>query len=1214
MALLGLFHKKDKQKSSRSNTPSKAETSAASVSDATSIAETDRKKSIPQINIDDLPAFRPPQIPYSPTSRSEANVNQIRPPPSKASLFGGYAESDETNITDVPASTSNHNSAKKSGGLFAWAHRDRKKSKPSEPLPELKVDLGSDSFNLRSFRHIGAESPHSIDVPRPTSSLSPTYMTPPARPRPRENSVNSDSSQRVSVAAFREMAARTRNNTPSPSLRPPSSVDLSSPSHLRPPLTTRPGQTRNSTARALSSATSSDSSESEESESDDSTGSATLRPNRDNTITKRSTKASTELGHRTTRTTPSPGQSRPRLSVGQSDSAQIGRGNGNQVMSRPRASASTSALHPNAAAKRASLRAASATQPPLPVVAPSRRKTADSDSDASTSSDSEDSDDAPLAKFVIPRRPGSSASNATTSSRPRAPSKPLIDITAMTTPPIPSLTSSPSDQSPSPPEKEKEEKTRPTHSSKPSLGDRLARLAQNVNTKSIENLSDVSPIGRRSLDARPMLEPERERGRTPPSRSQTAPLGTLDSSTSSPLATLNISPPSPSAARKINRRSLSSPNAAVFDLTDTTPIVPTPIRERSPPPAFSVTSRPISTFSQSSKDALTSNQNTPQTTHSSPQDIAQTQPQHTHTSSSTSASTIRVVTSPPSSPPAVRLSHALHQPSSPAAASFMSTSSSGATLTVPGASEPILRNPPPRSSSRQSTLVPNSGAKPTDGFTGGGLLSTPAADPATHKKPEMPSYARGGMSNSPPSQTRNGRTRSSTMEPKLESHPHRYAESLAPSSARKASNVETMSTKTVPTPPRISTSSVTTTPPSSTSRPRSSTVNHIPSPSSGLPPPKPFATKSAMRGNSPASSTGDSSSGRTPLTPADGSDIGHNGKHGGSSGVSVSGSSGLSHPASAISRKKAPGEGHRKRPSVTFDDVSDKEMRNDEERRKERRRSEAKAAIELGKVVNGQISLDDDDEDEDAPLNPSMGPRMSMANPMMNFTPATPIAWRPPSSVMGSPMSAQSFSMFPMPPPNADPAFLVAHQQAMMVAKQAYQYAVAQQAMAQANEEWERGSTATSAYGGFGGGMGMGGMGGMNMNPMGMPMGGMFGNPYAMGMQGWPGAGMMFPSSAQSMYAGSVIGGSEMNFGGGGGGGGGWGSKSEYGGPTSNRNSAMLRQRQESHAPSSQSVVGGASSSQQQNRPGPRPRTKTAPSSRQAPPPSSWKASPQRPL
>ena len=92
----------------------------------------------------------------------------------------------------------------------------------------------------------------------------------------------------------------------------------------------------------------------------------------------------------------------------------------------------------------------------------------------------------------------------------------------------------------------------------------------------------------------------------------------------------------------------------------------------------------------------------------------------------------------------------------------------------------------------------------------------------------------------------------------------------------------------------------------------------------------------ALRGNSPASSTGDSSSGLTPITPVDGAEI----------------------RAASAARKR----GHRKSSSAAFDEASrgrlalreqEKAETSDpeESRRRERRRSEAKAAIEVSVFV-----------------------------------------------------------------------------------------------------------------------------------------------------------------------------------------------------------------------------------------------------------------------
>ena len=95
-------------------------------------------------------------------------------------------------------------------------------------------------------------------------------------------------------------------------------------------------------------------------------------------------------------------------------------------------------------------------------------------------------------------------------------------------------------------------------------------------------------------------------------------------------------------------------------------------------------------------------------------------------------------------------------------------------------------------------------------------------------------------------------------------------------------------------------------------------------------------------------------------------------------------------------------------------------------------------------------------------------------------------------------------SSYLMPPP-ADPNFLAAHQHAMMYAKQAYQMAVAQQAMAAAGDEWER----SSSIGGYGG----------SNNMMSSQFGMM---PMNQGY-GWSSPSSVYlPSSSQSAYGGLV--------------------------------------------------------------------------------------------
>ncbi|KAJ7154335.1 hypothetical protein C8R43DRAFT_440321 [Mycena crocata] len=431
------------------------------------------------------------------------------------------------------------------------------------------------------------------------------------------------------------------------------------------------------------------------------------------------------------------------------------------------------------------------------------------------------------------------------------------------------------------------------------------------------------------------------------------------------------------------------------------------------------------------------------------------------------------------------------------------------------------------------------------------------------------------------------------------------------------------------------------------------------------PPTRPFAAP-RMERNSPASSTGDSSSGPVPLTPRDGSDFGSGGsgsvkeeREGWSGGVS-----GLV-PVGASGRKM-----HHQRRSVSFD--FEEEVSGDgkgkanakakpretpvqeEERRRERRRSEARAAIELGNVINGRGPIADEDEDEDdddVPINQTrmntmgnmgmstmgspMGMGMSPMNNMMGMNMPMGFNNSPPTMSPGWPAWQQqqqgspgmlSPAQFMVPPP-ADPNFYAAHQQAMMIAKQAYQMAVAQQAMAAAGDEWERGSS----VGGFAGrGSVYGG------STVGGPAPSVMGSSYGMGMGmqnsgmgGWssPGGGM-FPPAPRSMYGGGG-GGARSEYGGGGGGGGGWNSsRSVYGetfGPSTERYSrtvssgnlaapAKQTTRESGYFPPVPAVPQG-----QSGRPGPgnpRQRTASQPASpsrgavaRRTPPPSSWKAS-----
>jgi hypothetical protein len=196
-------------------------------------------------------------------TKSDPLTNPLTPP-QKSALFGGYgdsgsalsssslpdvghtrSESHETVKTTIPASA-----GKKSGrGLFSWA-RDRKKSKAPPPRPP---ELNEESFNLRAFRHVSGP-----DTAPSTPGLDDTTIPldlPPARPRPRGDSAASDTSQRVSVATFREMQARRSqagSPSPQPTSRPSTQIDghlrSASPS-LKPPASSNPNSKNQSRRR-----------------------------------------------------------------------------------------------------------------------------------------------------------------------------------------------------------------------------------------------------------------------------------------------------------------------------------------------------------------------------------------------------------------------------------------------------------------------------------------------------------------------------------------------------------------------------------------------------------------------------------------------------------------------------------------------------------------------------------------------------------------------------------------------------------------------------------------------------------------------------------------------------------------------------------------------------------------------------------------------------
>ncbi|KAG7100065.1 hypothetical protein E1B28_001849 [Marasmius oreades] len=322
------------------------------------------------------------------------------------------------------------------------------------------------------------------------------------------------------------------------------------------------------------------------------------------------------------------------------------------------------------------------------------------------------------------------------------------------------------------------------------------------------------------------------------------------------------------------------------------------------------------------------------------------------------------------------------------------------------------------------------------------------------------------------------------------------------------------------------------------------------------PPMKPFSAIPPMSRGSPATSSTGGSSGRAPVTPRDGSELGIRGlddvskrnEHrpqkqkewsGGASGL------GMGHGRKrSVAFEEEDGEG-----TVSGKSGKGREVVDEESKRKERRRGEAKAAIELGNVINGRGPIVEDD-DEDLPIGQfsNVNSRMNIMNPTLmppnGGFPAT-FGWNPANPAAGAfPPNAGQMQLSPaqfMVPPPADPRFLSAHQQAMMYAKQAYQMAVAQQAMAAAADEWERGSavgfsSSQSMYGGFGGSTGSvyGGLGGGN---------------------GWSTGSVIFPQVGPRVQTYGMSG-AKSDYGGGGG----WGNNSVYGDSSYGRQERMRTQ------------------------------------------------------
>lgn len=174
----------------------------------------------------------------SDVGKDPTELRRQRPPLSRSAIFAAYADNGSSFSTrSLPESTLRSSSPQspaspspspalpqKRPSLLAWAKPLSHSSSNtgsnvdvSLRTPSERSDSPGDwnSFNLKSFRHIGSASPNQREV----------CLSPPI-PRPRGTSMHSDSSQRISVAAFREAQAR-RSQTGSPV---PSPIDSSLPS------------------------------------------------------------------------------------------------------------------------------------------------------------------------------------------------------------------------------------------------------------------------------------------------------------------------------------------------------------------------------------------------------------------------------------------------------------------------------------------------------------------------------------------------------------------------------------------------------------------------------------------------------------------------------------------------------------------------------------------------------------------------------------------------------------------------------------------------------------------------------------------------------------------------------------------------------------------------------------------------------------------------
>ncbi|KZV67454.1 hypothetical protein PENSPDRAFT_754873 [Peniophora sp. CONT] len=1326
----------------------------------------------------------------APPPRGAASVSSIgdddtplSPPPRRSALFGGSTQS----LPDAAHGprpglheTLSTPDVKQKKGLFSWARSNKQQStttlkpppvphmpnsappssrNPKLPSPDEK--RGPDDFSLRAFRHVTSTSPGASPVeppPRAPSALSSYTDLPPPRPRPRGTSTASDASQRVSVAAFREMQARrSAAGSPTPSASPRVSTrrvaEFIPPigrSELRPPIPSaysttsmysasgsasgsspnvarqtkpQPQQTRGSMFAGADESSSEEEEEEEESGEDE----PTLRPGRRNTI--RGKGRQSELGTR---------------------------------MQPPRAPALQNSGRSASAGSVSASPVRDGRKPSGGVgmsIAASRSRTT-----LASSSSSDSDDDAPLAQFMMPPR---SRAGSAASGRFPVPPKPLVDLGGLKLPSSTSLVNAdgqspttapnPGGRIPPVPRRTMDMSELESSSSGHGLGrmpqpTRAATLGVEMGVDSafsppspaVENLAaSLSPAGSVSPQA--------------PASSASPSMGAnLNSSTTSPsVPQAGASPavsPNPSSAEAPARgraRSASLGLGLAERLSQFTAGLarspsPGPNRAVSPGPVRGMSPGPGRAVSPGPSAALVSP--TPSTGLASPPPVPALDPAPSNNPSTeagqTSSRHLRRAAdhenpNPTLNLPPPRESSLAPLPNSVSArlgmasanstttaysvtSSFKNRTGSGRQVDSDsdeesedekdksGSPEPPIipvpvkerpRGPPSfavtsrpgghgrstsvgtvgsgsgsidwtgqghgRSESQATVTVGGGAASPTHStvrMVGSGARrekeeELPAPRPSPARRTPVRSMT-AEQQRLPPAGPISSTSSSSAQHNKIArpALPASFTHSSASTSTSSAkSPVSTVSSAQFPGSSAISSAASSATASTSSGSTGASPYGGIlknsasRSPQQTKQPPRPWA-----RDDSPSSSTGGSSSSRAPATPRDGSELGVP-----MQGSSLLGGGRAKHKRQSVSFGDAEGvrglgiekSGGEKGKAVVSEEV-------EERRRRERRRSEARAAIELGNVMNGRAPVTQDDED-DAPLQaqplfphntgpagmggmgmfpgmqgmqmPGMMPQMPQMTGSPGMMPQMPMGMQGMQGMNGMNMQGMGMGM------QDQQNMMAAHQHAMLIAKQTYQWAVAQQAMAAAADEWERTggsvagwnpSTAGSVYGGgaesvvgfpssasvagfpasgrapsmfMNQGMNMGGMGGgMGMNPMMMGSGG-----SVVGGMGGMGSPWGYMNSAQSMYAGSTYSPSEVggpsqrpNFS---------SSRSEYGG--GERSSRAFR------APPVPAMPSGMQQGQQgQGRGGPRQRTLTAPGGQSAPGPGGVKTKKSGPL